>query len=85
MFIDGYESSNLVEDQNNFLTRMEDIKLYIVQFEESDTMETRIYLSDFAVKSDDRRLIILITNTEYTFFSSIGIGRAWNKFEDPFL
>lgn len=85
MFIDGYESSNLVEDQNNFLTRMEDIKLYIVQFEESDTMETRIYLSDFAVKSDDRRLIILITNTEYTFFTSNGIRRAWTKIEDPFL
>lgn len=34
VFIDGHERSDVVEDRENFLTRMEDFKPYIVEFEE---------------------------------------------------
>ncbi len=34
MFIDRYEFSDVVEDRNNFLTRMEDVKPYMVELEQ---------------------------------------------------
>ena len=53
MFIDGHERSDVVEDRNNFLTRMEDFKFYMVEFEEDGKIKPKVYLSDCAVGAND--------------------------------
>ena len=85
VFIDGHERSDVVEDQNNFLTRMEDLKPYMVEFEEDGTMKPKIYPSDCAVGGNDRRPIIVITHDECTFSANDGIRKAWTRVGDTFL
>lgn len=38
MFIDKYEHSDIIDDWNNFLTRIEDHKPYMVEFEKDGKM-----------------------------------------------
>lgn len=54
MFIDGHKRSDVVEDRNKFLTRMKDLKPYMVEFEENDAMKYKISLSDCVMKGEDR-------------------------------
>ena len=35
VFVDGHERSDVVEDRKNFLQKMEELKPYIVEFEEN--------------------------------------------------
>lgn len=53
MFIDEHECSDMVEDRNSFLTRMKDLKPYIVEFEENNAIKPKIYLSDYSSGNDD--------------------------------
>ena len=41
MFIDEHERSDVVEDHKNFLKRMEELKLYIVEFEKNGAMKAK--------------------------------------------
>lgn len=41
VFIDRHESSDMVEDRNNFITRMEDFKPYMIEFEKDDKMKPK--------------------------------------------
>lgn len=41
VFIDGHERSDVVEDQNKFLTKMEELKPYMVEFKEDGKMKTK--------------------------------------------
>ena len=52
IFIDRHERSDVVEDRNNFLIKMEDLKPYMVEFEENDKMKPKDYLSDCAVEGN---------------------------------
>lgn len=76
VFIDKHERSDMVEDRNKFLTRIEDLKPYIVEFEENGVMKPKIYSSDCAVGGEDCRPINVITYDEYTFSANDGIQRA---------
>ena len=76
VFIDEHERSDVMEDQNNFLTRMEDLKLYIVEFEEDNIMKPKIYPSDCAVGCNDCQLIIVITYNECIFSANNGIYKV---------
>ncbi len=53
MFIDGHERLDMVENQNNFLTRIEDLKPYIVKFKKYVAIKPKIYLSDCILRGDD--------------------------------
>ena len=85
VFVDGHERSDVVEDRKNFLQKMEELKPYIVEFEENGTMKPKIYPSDCAVGGNDRRPIIVITHDECTFSANDGIRRAWTRKGDTFL
>ena len=85
VFIDGQERLDVVDDQNNFLTKMEDLKPYIVEFEEDGKMKPKDYPSDCAVGGNDRRPIIVITHDECTFSDNDGIQRVWTRVGDTFL
>ncbi len=76
LFIDGHERSDVMEDRNNFMTIIEDLKPYMVKFEENGVMKLKIYLFDCAIEGDDRRPIIVITYDECIFSANDGIRRA---------
>ena len=76
LFIDGHEHSNLVNDPNNFLTWMEDLKPHMVEIEENGEMKRKNYPFVWAVRDDDCWLIIVITYDECTFSVKHRIRRA---------
>lgn len=56
VFIDGYKRSdmvNMVKDRNKFLTKMEDLKPYRVEFKENGIMKPKIYPSNCIVGGED--------------------------------
>ena len=57
----------MVKDRNSFLTRMENLKLYLVKLEKNNKMKSKICPSDCAIEGDDHCLIILITHNECIF------------------
>ena len=87
VFVDGHERSDVVEDRKNFLTKMEELKSCVVEFEEDGTMKPKAYPSNCAVGGDERQLIIVITHDESTFSAKDGVRRAWTqkeiRFYDP--
>lgn len=64
---------------------MEDLKLYIVEFEEDSKMKPKIYLSDCAVGGSNQLPIIVIAHDECTFSANNGIKRAWTRVGHTFL
>ena len=52
----------MVEDQNNFMTRIEDLKPYMIEFEEDSKMKPKIYPSCYTFKEviDKQSLYSLI-------------------------
>ena len=64
---------------------MEELKPYMVTFEENGTMKPKIYPLNFAVGGDNCRPIIVITYDECIFSTNDGIWKAWTRKEDTFL
>lgn len=85
IFIDGHERSDVVEDRKNFLRRMEELKPYMVEFEENGAMKEKIYPPDCAIHGPNRRPIIIITHDECKFSTNDGIRKAWTRKGDTFL
>ena len=54
VFVDGHERADVVEDRKNFLKRLEELKPYMVEFEEDGTMKPKIYPADCTVLGDER-------------------------------
>ncbi len=73
VFVDAHERSDIVEDRKNFLTKMEELKPYMVEFKEDCIMKPKVYPSDCTVGGDERRPIIVITHDECTFSANDGI------------
>ena len=67
VFVDGHEQSDIVEDQINFLQKMEELKPYIVEFKENGAIKPKIYPADCAVGGNNRRPMIVITHDECIF------------------
>ncbi len=63
----------MVEDRNNFLKKMEDLKPYIVEFEKDGKMKPKVYSSDCTVGGNDRQSIIVITHNKYIFSANNSI------------
>ena len=85
VFVDAHEWPDVVEDQNCFLTKIEELKLYMVEFNEDDAMKAKDYPVDCAVKGEKCRPIIVITHDEYTFFANDGVRKRWTWERDTFL
>lgn len=85
VFIDGHERSDVIEDRNNFLKKMEELKPYMIEFEEDGAMKAKTYPSDCEVGGPGRRPIVVITHDECTFSANDGIRKAWIQKGDTFL
>lgn len=53
IFVDGHERPDVVEDQKKFSHQMEELKPYLVEFNEDDIMKEKIYPTDCAIGSSD--------------------------------
>ena len=73
MFINGHEQPDVVEDCKVFLNKMEELKPYIVGFDENGAMKPKAYPPDCAVGDNHWQPIIVITHDEYTFSANAGI------------
>ena len=85
VFVDGHERSDVVEDRKNFLYKMEELKPYIVEFDENGAIKPKAYPADCAVGGNNRRPVIVITHDKCTFSANDGIRKAWASKGDTFL
>lgn len=53
VFIDGHERLDVVEDRKVFLNKIEELKPYIIEFDEDGAMKPKVYPSDCAVEGND--------------------------------
>lgn len=61
MFVNSYKQPNVVEDYNWFLTKIEKLELYIVEFNKNNVIKAKNYLIDCAMEVEKFHLIIIIT------------------------
>lgn len=55
---------------------MDDLKSYVMEFEEYGKMKPKIYLSNYIVEENNWQLIIVITFNEYIFSANNSLNRA---------
>lgn len=70
VFVDKYEQFDIMKDYKNFFIKMEELKLYMVKFEEDGIMNPKLCLSNCVIKGNERQPIIIIIYDEYTFFTN---------------
>ena len=58
VFVDGHERPDVVEDRNRFLTQIEELKPYMVEFDEDGAMKAKDYPVDCAVGGEKRRPVM---------------------------
>lgn len=49
VFVDGHEQPDVVEDRNRFLTKIEELKSYVVEVNEDGAIKAKDYPVDCAV------------------------------------
>lgn len=55
---------------------MEELKLYIVEFDKYSVMKAKEYPIDYILRGDKYQLIIVIIHDEYTFSTNNGVQRV---------
>lgn len=50
MFIDGHKRFNIIKNSTNFLKVIKDLKPYMVEIEEDETIKAKVYLDDYIVE-----------------------------------
>lgn len=55
---------------------MEELKPYIVEFEENNAIKPKVYPADYAIGENNWQPVIIITCDEYTFSANNGIRKA---------
>ena len=76
VFVDSHEQSNVVEDRNHFSTKIEELKPYLVEFNEDGKIKAKDYPVHFVGEGEERRPIIVITYDEFTFSANDGVRKA---------
>ena len=54
VFVDRHKQSDVVEDCKRFLNKMEELKTYLVGFNEDGAMKDKTYPLDCAIGGEDR-------------------------------
>lgn len=54
MFVDGYKRSNIVKNCANFLKDMEELKLYMIEFNSDSIMKPKLYLLNCIVEGKNK-------------------------------
>lgn len=85
MFIDSHKWSDKGEDWNYFLTKIEELKLYIVEFNENSAMKVKNYLIDYIVRGEKCCSINVIIHDGYIFSVNDGTQKIWTWERGIFL
>lgn len=85
VFLDSHKQPDVVEDRHWFLSQLEKLLPYLVEFCEDGSMMLKQYPSDCAVNGPNRWPCILITHDESTFSANNGRHQAWLKERHAFL
>lgn len=85
VLIDGYEKSDIIEDRKVFLNKIEELKPYIVEFDEDGVIKPKVCPFDCAIEGNNQQLLIVITHNKYTFFTNDRIQKVWARKSDTFL
>lgn len=64
---------------------MEDLKPYIVEFDEDGIIKAKVYLDDYVVKDQNWWPVIAIIYNQYTISANNNIQQIWNKKENTYL
>ena len=68
VFVDKYKKPNEIKNNTNLLKIMEELKSFLMELNENDIMQSKIYLSSYIVEGEDFQLIIIMTYAnKYTF------------------
>ena len=73
VFIDGHKRLNIIEDCKNFLKKIKELKLYMVEFEKDGVMKAKTYLFNCVVERPNQCSIMIITHNECILFANNGI------------
>ena len=76
VFINRHKQPDVVKDCKRFLKTMEELQLYMVEFNEDGTMKNKEYLLNCIVGRGIWRLIIVITHDKCMFSANDGICKA---------
>ena len=76
MFIDGHVRSDIVEDCKVFLNKIEELKPYIVEFDDDGAIKPKVYPLDCIIGGNNWQPIIVITHDKCTFSANDRIQKA---------
>lgn len=74
MFVDSHEQPDIMKDWYHSLTKIEELKPYIIEFNEDGEMKAKNYPVDYVVRGEKFHSIIVIIYNECTFFPN---DRVW--------
>lgn len=74
-----------MKDCKNFFTKIEELKLYKMEFEEDNIIIPKAYPSNYTVQRDEHQFIIVITHDKYIFFTNNRVWKVWTQKKDIFL
>lgn len=67
------------------MEKIEELKLYIVEFNEFGIIKLRVNLLGCIIEGGNQWLIILIIYNKYIFLGNIGVHKVWTWKKDIFL
>lgn len=73
LFIDKYEKFDIIKNYEEFIKKIEELKSYIIEFEEKDIINNKIYLPDYVVSGKNCQSFVLTTYNKCTLFINNGI------------
>lgn len=83
--VNEYEQSDVVEDQEHFLKKIEELELYLVELEEDNIMKAKNYSSNCKIGDNQYQQIILIIHDESMFSSNDIFCKAETRICNTFL
>lgn len=66
-----------MKDRNCFLTKVKELKLYIIEFNKDGAIKIQDYLVDYIVGKEKYYPIIVIIYDKYIFFANNEIWKVW--------
>lgn len=85
VFVDGHKQPDVMENQNCFLIKIKELKLYIIKFNKNGVIKVKDYPVDYAVRGEKCCSIIVITHDKCIFFTNNGVRKIWIWERDIFL
>lgn len=74
VFVDKHKSSDMIEDYKKFLSRIKDLKPYLIEFNKDGSIKIKEYPNNYAMERDICWPVIVIIHDECIFFVN---NRIW--------